>query len=61
MAVNGLVGAWGLVGVLTSYGVCVWKYIRRDWCTISKIIKFEVDDGTNVCFWHDHWCGEGAL
>ena len=39
--------------VARPFGVGVWKYIRRRWETCSKFIKYEVDDGSKVSFWHD--------
>lgn len=42
-------------------GVCLWKYIRMDWGQFSRFINFEVCSGTNIWFWWDWWCGDGAF
>jgi hypothetical protein len=31
-----------------SYGVSVWKYIRRGWDTFSKFVRVEEGDGYHV-------------
>ncbi|XP_040992740.1 uncharacterized protein LOC121239540 [Juglans microcarpa x Juglans regia] len=44
-----------------SYGVGVWKHIRRGWGVFSRHTKFLVGEGTRIKFWRDIWCGEEAL
>ncbi len=36
-----------------SHGVSLWKHIWPGWITFVRCIRFEVGDGTRVCFWHD--------
>jgi hypothetical protein len=36
-----------------TYGVGLWKYIRRGWEKFSNLTKFEVGDGFKISFWHD--------
>jgi hypothetical protein len=46
---------------MRSYGVGVWKHIRRGWECFSKFLKFEVGDGYHISFWHNTWCGDQLL
>jgi hypothetical protein len=46
---------------MRSYGVGVWKHIRRGWECFSKFIKFEGGDGSQISFWHATWCGDQPL
>jgi hypothetical protein len=50
-------GVWCSNGVNGSYGVGLWKFIRRDWEEFSRCTRFEVGDGSKINFWHDVWCG----
>jgi hypothetical protein len=54
-------GGWCTNQVMGTYGVGVWKHIRRGWECFSKFIKFEVGDGSQISFWHDIWCGDQPL
>jgi hypothetical protein len=54
-------GGWCSLPVAGSYGVSVWKYIRRGWDTFAKYVRLEVGDGYHVRFWHDSWCGDRPL
>ena len=44
-----------------SYGVSLWKYIKKGWERFSAFIKYEVGCGTRIRFWLDVWCGELLL
>ena len=44
-----------------TYGVSVWKSIRSDWLDFSKLLQFDVGDGTRVKFWEDEWCRDFSL
>jgi hypothetical protein len=46
-------GGWCTNAVHGPYGVCPWKFIRREWAIFSRFIKFEVGYGTKVKFWYD--------
>jgi len=35
-------GGWCSLPAAGSYGVSVWKYIRRGWDTFSKYVRLEV-------------------
>ena len=50
-----------LQGSRGSYGVGVWKCIRRGWDNFKQYVQFEVGDGSRVLFWHDVCCGELPL
>jgi hypothetical protein len=56
-----MAGGWCTNQAMRSYGVGVWKHIRRGWECFSKFIKFEVGDGSQISFWHDTWCGAQPL
>jgi hypothetical protein len=56
-----MAGGWCTNQVMRSYGVGVWKHIRRGWECFSKFIKFEVGDGYHISFWYDTWCGDQLL
>jgi len=47
--------------VTGPYGGSVWKFIRRGWDNVAKYLRFEVGDGSHICFWHDLWCGDKPL
>lgn len=54
-------GGWTSGTSPGSYGVGLWKNIRKDWAHFSSFLSFEVGDGTRVKFWADSWCGIGPL
>lgn len=41
---------WCFNEVVRSFGVEVWKNIRREWGVFSRFIKFEVGDGSKIKF-----------
>jgi hypothetical protein len=56
-----LKGGWCSEEVSVSFGVGVWKYIRRGWEKICNFVRFEVGDELHISFWHDWWCGDRSL
>jgi hypothetical protein len=54
-------GGWSSLSVTGSYGVSVWKFIRRGWDNVAKYLRFEVGEGSHIRFWHDLWCGNRHL
>jgi len=56
-----LKGGWCSIEVSGSYGVGVWKYIRKGWEKFCNYVRFVVGDGSYISFWHDRWCGERSL
>uniref|UniRef100_A0A2N9F8S0 Uncharacterized protein n=1 Tax=Fagus sylvatica TaxID=28930 RepID=A0A2N9F8S0_FAGSY len=54
-------GGWCSKSGTGSYGVSVWKFIRRGWDTFHSHCSFLVGDGQRVKFWQDWWCGDRAL
>ena len=44
-----------------SFGIGLWKEIRKDWEVVLKNAKFVIGDGSRVSFLKDAWCGEVAL
>ncbi|KAL4609845.1 hypothetical protein ACB092_08G010100 [Castanea dentata] len=37
------------------------RYIRSGWLNFSKLLVYDVDDGTRVKFWKHVWCGDCTL
>jgi len=35
--------------------------IRNGWGSFSNFVSYKVGADSRICFWHDVWCGEGAL
>jgi hypothetical protein len=54
-------GGWGSNEVHGSYGVGLWKNIRRGWVEFSSHTRFEVGDGFKIRFWHDVLCRDHAV
>jgi hypothetical protein len=50
-------GGWCSPKLVGSFGVGLWKNIRKGWETFSSFFRFEVGDGVTAKFWHDLWCG----
>jgi hypothetical protein len=44
-----------------SYGVSVWKSIRKDWGCFVPFISYRVGAGDKVQFWHAIWCSDLPL
>jgi hypothetical protein len=45
-----MAGGWCTNQVMGTYGVGVWKHIRRGWECFSKFIKFEVGMAPKLVF-----------
>jgi len=56
-----LKGGWCSKEVSGSFGVGVWKHIRKGWEKFRNLVRFEVGNGTHISFWHDWWCGDRSL
>jgi hypothetical protein len=56
-----LKGGWCSKEVAGSFGVGVWKHIRRGWEKFRNFVRFEVGNGSHISFWHDWWCGDRPL
>jgi hypothetical protein len=54
-------GGWCSKEVGGSFGVEVWKCIRRGWDAFAAHVRFEVGDGSKVLFWNDVWCEDLPL
>ncbi|KAG2693789.1 hypothetical protein I3760_08G112200 [Carya illinoinensis] len=54
-------GGWCTKESRGTYGVSLWKFIRKGWDNFVKQVNFVVGDGSRVQFWFDVWCGETAL
>jgi hypothetical protein len=56
-----LKGGWCSKEVSGSFGVGVWKHIRREWEKFRNFVRFEVGNGSHISFWHDWWYGDRSL
>uniref|UniRef100_A0A2N9F8V6 Reverse transcriptase zinc-binding domain-containing protein n=1 Tax=Fagus sylvatica TaxID=28930 RepID=A0A2N9F8V6_FAGSY len=56
-----LEGGWASKMPTGTYGVGLWKFIRSGWNKFSRILKYEVGDGTRIRFWDDVWCIDSPL
>ena len=54
-------GGWRSHVVRGSFGVGLWKAIRRGWDVIGDNLVYSVGNGTRVRFWKDKWCGDDPL
>uniref|UniRef100_A0A2N9G796 Reverse transcriptase zinc-binding domain-containing protein n=1 Tax=Fagus sylvatica TaxID=28930 RepID=A0A2N9G796_FAGSY len=54
-------GGWASKVPTGAYGVGLWKYIHNGWDNFSRLLKFEVGDGSRIRFWDDVWCMDGTL
>ncbi|KAJ9677520.1 hypothetical protein PVL29_022489 [Vitis rotundifolia] len=52
---------WCSKEVRGTYGVGVWKAIRKDWEIIRSRSRFIIGNGRKVKFWKDVWCEDQAL
>jgi hypothetical protein len=43
-------GGWCSLPPARSYGVSVWKYVRRGWDTFAKHVRLEVEMGIMFVF-----------
>jgi hypothetical protein len=44
-----------------TFGVGLWKNIRKGWEKFVGFSRFEVGGGARTKFWHDLWCGDSIL
>ena len=44
-----------------SYGVGLWKVIRRAWEALGNNLVYSVGNGRRVRFWKDNWCEDDQL
>ena len=44
-------GGWCMKNVTTPYRVSLWRNIRSGWLIFSKLLVYDVGDGTRVKFW----------
>ena len=54
-------GGWRSGMVRDSYGVGVWKEIRKQWELFNSMISFVVGNGCRMKFWKDRWCSDEPL
>ena len=54
-------GGWCTKKVTSAYGVSLWRHIRSGWMSFSKILLYDVGDGSRVKFWKHVWCGDRTL
>ena len=51
-------GGWCTKMVTSPCGVNLWRFIRSGWLNFSKLLVYDVGDGTRVKFWKHVWCGD---
>ena len=54
-------GGWCTKKVTSAYGVSLWRHITSGWMSFSKLLLYDVGDGTRVKFWKHVWCGDRTL
>jgi hypothetical protein len=54
-------GGWCSLEPAGSFGVGLWKNIRKGWEKVFSLSSFQVGDGSRIRFWQDKWCGEVPL
>ena len=54
-------GGWFSNTPRGSYGVGLWKDIRKEGIQLRQNCSIEVGNGRKVRFWEDVWCGEASL
>ena len=54
-------GGWFSRSPRESYGVGMWKSLRRWSVLVSNHLSFVVGDGMRIKFWKDSWCGDTLL
>jgi hypothetical protein len=51
---------WCLEEARGTYGVSLWRYVRKNWRAFSNFVSYKVGDGLRIRFWHNIWCGDSA-
>ncbi|RVW32762.1 putative ribonuclease H protein [Vitis vinifera] len=54
-------GGWRSCVVRGSFGVGLWKAIRRGWEAVGNNLAYAVGNGRRIRFWEDKWCGDDKL
>ena len=54
-------GGWFSVEPRGSFGVGLWKDIRKEAQQLKQKCKLMLGDGGRIRFWEDRWCGENPL
>ena len=54
-------GGWCTKKMNSPYGVSLWRFIRSGWLNFSKLLQYDMSDGTRVKFWKQVWCGDCSL
>ncbi|KAG6713315.1 hypothetical protein I3842_05G145000 [Carya illinoinensis] len=54
-------GGWCSKEGRGSYGVGLWKFIRKGWDSFASNTQLSLGDGRRIRFWKDNWVGDTAL
>ena len=52
---------WCSLELAGTFGVGLWKEIRKVWEFFVGCTRFDVGDVTRISFWYDLWRGDSAL
>jgi len=58
---SSLWGGWCSLELVGTFGVRLWKNIRKGWESFLSFFRLVVGDGTTIRFSHDLWCGDTVL
>jgi hypothetical protein len=51
---------WYSLELAGTFGLGLWKEIRKGWESFVDCTRFDVGDGTRISFWYDLWRGDSA-
>jgi hypothetical protein len=54
-------GGWCSLEPTGTFGMGLWKNIRKGWKKFVGFSRFEVGGGARTKFWHDLCCGNSTL
>ncbi|KAJ9700573.1 hypothetical protein PVL29_006060 [Vitis rotundifolia] len=54
-------GGWTTREVRESYGMCLWKNIRKGWEEFFLRTSIRIGNGSRTRFWWDTWVGDSKL
>jgi len=52
---------WCSLEPIGTFGLGLWKNIRKGWDTFSGFVRLKVGNGVRTKFWYNLWCGNTVL